>query len=346
VIGGLRFYERLEIRDALAYMRVTLQPKDDLAFERIINTPKRGVGNAALSTIFKTARHYNLSLYEALLKLLATDELQSKVKNALRDLTDKFAHWQSLLSSLKPPELAELILEQSGYLDMWRQDKTLEAQGRSENLKELITAIAEFGSLQEFAEHVALVMETQNNTHDDMLTIMTLHGAKGLEFETVFLPGFEEGLFPSQRTLDENGQNGLEEERRLAYVGLTRAKKRIFISYVANRLIYGSWTQTAPSRFIAELPPELLERSSEYGLSSPMQSPSRGPHHFYGGQKSFVIETDSTRLESESGFAPKDRVFHQKFGYGIVIAVDHDKLDIAFEKAGRKKIMESFVAKA
>jgi DNA helicase II / ATP-dependent DNA helicase PcrA len=268
VIGGPRFYERQEIRDALAYLRVVAQPADDLAFERIVNVPKRGLGEAAVRQIHDAARANAVPMLKAATDLVETEEMKPKVRSALHNLTDLFARWTSLLETKPHTELAEQILEESGYTDMWKNDRSADAPGRLENLKELIRSMEEYESLRAFLEHVSLVMDAEQNENMDAVNIMTLHGAKGLEFDTVFLPGWEEGLFPHQRALDEGGRSGLEEERRLAYVGLTRAKQRAHIWFVSNRRVHGLWQATIPSRFLDELPGdhvEIMEASGTYG---------------------------------------------------------------------------------
>ncbi|MGB3389706.1 MAG: UvrD-helicase domain-containing protein [Pseudaminobacter sp.] len=268
VIGGPRFYERQEIRDAMAYLRVVAQPADDLAFERIVNVPKRGLGEAAIRQIHDTARALRVPMLEAAAKLAESDELKPRPRAALREVAANFARWQAALETTPHTELAEIILEESGYTEMWKNDRSAEAPGRLENLKELIRSMEEYESLRSFLEHVALVMDAEQNEDMDAVTIMTLHSAKGLEFETVFLPGWEEGLFPHQRSLDEGGRSGLEEERRLAYVGLTRAKKNLHIWFVSNRRIHGLWQSTIPSRFLDELPEahvEIADAGNSYG---------------------------------------------------------------------------------
>ncbi len=268
VIGGPRFYERLEIRDAMAFLRVVAQGADDLAFERIVNVPKRGLGEAAIRQIHDTARALRIPMLEAATRLAESDELKPKPRAALREVTANFTRWQAALDSTPHNELAETILEESGYTDMWKNDRSAEAPGRLENLKELIRSMEEYESLRSFLEHVALVMDAEQNAELDAVNIMTLHSAKGLEFETVFLPGWEEGLFPHQRALDEGGRSGLEEERRLAYVGLTRAKKNLHIWFVSNRRIHGLWQSTIPSRFLDELPEahvEVADAGNSYG---------------------------------------------------------------------------------
>jgi DNA helicase-2/ATP-dependent DNA helicase PcrA len=268
VIGGPRFYERQEIRDALAYLRVVAQGADDLAFERIVNVPKRGLGESAISQVHATARALRVPMLEAAARLAESDELKPKPRAALREVAANFARWQGLIETKPHTELAEIILEESGYTEMWKNDRSADAPGRLENLKELIRSMEEYESLRSFLEHVALVMDAEQNAEQDAVNIMTLHSAKGLEFETVFLPGWEEGLFPHQRSLDEGGRAGLEEERRLAYVGLTRAKKNLHLWFVSNRRIHGLWQSTIPSRFLDELPDahvEVDDSGSSYG---------------------------------------------------------------------------------
>ncbi|MEO3385533.1 UvrD-helicase domain-containing protein [Mesorhizobium sp. CAU 1741] len=268
VVGGPRFYERLEIRDAMAYFRVVAQPADDLAFERIVNTPKRGLGEAAVRQVHDASRALRIPMLEAAAKLAESDEMKPKPRAALRQVAANFARWQELLDNTPHTELAEIILEESGYTDMWKNDRSAEAPGRLDNLKELIRSMEEYESLRGFLEHVALVMDTEQNENLDAVNIMTLHSAKGLEFDTVFLPGWEEGLFPHQRALDEGGRSGLEEERRLAYVGLTRAKRNLHLWFASNRRIHGLWQSTIPSRFLEELPEahiEVAEAGNSYG---------------------------------------------------------------------------------
>jgi DNA helicase-2/ATP-dependent DNA helicase PcrA len=354
VIGGLRFYERAEIRDAIAYLRLVAQPDDDLAFERIINTPRRGLGDSTIQALHRAARGAGVSLTAAARTLIATDELKPAARRSLGQFIQALDRWRDASSVMGPGELAETVLDDSGYTAMWQQDKSPEAPGRLENLKELVSALDEFENLLGFIEHVSLVMERHEETGTDQMVLMTLHGAKGLEFQTVFLPGWEEGLFPHQRALDESGMNGLEEERRLAYVGLTRARERAFISYVANRRIHNQWQSSLPSRFIGELPAEHIELGAEPGLYG-SSSPSFWPPQRNGGATAgfqpqvrvidAVAKTVAPRARA-SRFAIGERVFHQKFGYGVVSDMEGDRLDVEFDKAGLKKIIDSFVEKA
>ncbi len=346
VIGGLRFYERMEIRDALAYLRVIAQSHDDLALERILNTPKRGLGDSTLQTLIVHARTRGISLYEAIWDLTQTDALRPKVKATLMKLLDDFARWRSLVDTMAHPALAAQVLEESGYMQMWKEDKTPEAPGRIENLKELVSGMAQFESLATFLEHIALVLENQDMNTGEFITVMTLHGAKGLEFRAVFLPGWEEGLFPSQRTMDEHGIKGLEEERRLAYVGITRAKERAFISYAGNRRMYGNWISAIPSRFVEELPEDVIQSDAETGLyqagrSAHWDSSGMTPHPVRRG------DVSERKVMNQAGvvFSSGDVVFHATFGQGKIIHIDGHKLDIAFEKAGMKRVMDSFVEK-
>ena len=355
VVGGPRFYERAEIRDALAYLRVTLSPADDLAFERIVNVPRRGVGEKAMQAVHRLARAEATPLAEAAARLAETDEIRGPARTGLRRLASDLARWRGLLADKSPAEVIETILDESGYTAMWQADTAADAPGRLENLKELVRAIEEFDALPGFLEHVSLVMDNASGDSAEMASLMTLHSAKGLEFEIVFLPGWEEGLFPHARALDEKGEAGLEEERRLAHVGLTRAKRRALISFAANRRVHALWQSAIPSRFVSELPPEHVESRAEPGL--------------WGGVRGFTaaefdqtaewrapapvvrraIRAPETRTElvtprasPGTPFAVGERVFHEKFGYGLVLRVERDKLDIEFG-TGRKKDRKSVV---
>ena len=377
VIGGPRFYERKEIRDALAYLRLVAQPADDLAFERIINVPKRGIGDATVKMLMETARHQNLPLLSATRLLLETEELKPKQRATLGSLVGQFEDWAFRSAELKPFELVEQILEESGYTDMLSADKSVESQGRKENLKELSRAMEDFDTLGGFLEHISLVMDRDSADAADAVTIMTLHGAKGLEFNTVFLPGWEEGTFPSQRSMDESGRAGLEEERRLAYVGITRGRKRVRISAAQNRRIHGLWQSAIPSRFLDELPPDAVEvtdtgssyggygygggggATSRFNIADPFESVyetpgwqrARAQQSSRKGGGPLTIDGDlvarSVDLGNDrSAFAMGERVFHLKFGYGSITQIEGNKLSIEFEKAGPKKVLESFVKKA
>ena len=347
VIGGPRFYERMEIRDALAYLRVIAQPADDLALERIINKPKRGLGDATVNKLYAYGRMHGINLYQSIMDMTQTDELRPKVKTTLMKLLDDFDRWRTLIDNTHHAEITALVLEESGYMQMWKQDKTPEAPGRLENLKELVSGMQDYESLLEFLEHVALVLENQSNSDGEFVTIMTLHGAKGLEFDAVFLPGWEDGLFPSQRTMDENGIKGLEEERRLAYVGLTRARKRAFVSFATNRRMYGQWVNNIPSRFVDELPPEHIEMTSEIMQAGGVGRSSHWDSSGFTPKTKPKSQTFDRKVRSEDGtiYARGDRVFHDKFGYGKIINIDGHKLDIVFETGGKKRVMDSFVEK-
>ena len=419
VIGGPRFYERAEIRDALAYLRVIAQPADDLAFERIVNVPKRGLGDATVQMLHDYARKKRIPLTEAAAIMSATDEMKPKPRLALRDLMAGFERWRAKKDTMPHTELAEIVLDESGYTAMWQADKSADAAGRLENLKELVRSMEEFENLAGFLEHISLVMDRDSGEGEQAVNIMTLHSAKGLEFDTVFLPGWEEGLFPHQRSLDESGRAGLEEERRLAHVGLTRARKSARIYFATNRRIHGLWTSTVPSRFLDELPEADVEVKepaggaggfgmSGYGASRFDEMNSFGSNYTTPGwqraqarkgrggfsedgkpryvpdgvfnqdddseaysdnlspggrgraegagegapPKSPARRSKPLTIEGEliakstgaaSLFAVGERVFHQKFGNGNVTAVDGNKLTIKFDKAGEKRVVDSFV---
>jgi DNA helicase II / ATP-dependent DNA helicase PcrA len=356
VIGGPRFYERQEIRDALAYLRLIHQPADDLAFERIVNVPRRGIGTQTLAALHTLARAERRPLTEAAERLLGTDELKPATRRSLGDFLIALARWRKLAEEKPHPELAAIMLDESGYTQMWQQDRSPDAPGRLENLKELVTAMAEFDGLAGFLDHVSLVMENVEGGAQDMVSLMTLHSAKGLEFDIVFLPGWEEGLFPNQRSMEEHGLKGLEEERRLAYVGLTRARRRVFVSYAAVRRIHGQWQPTLPSRFLSELPAEHAEAQAEPGLYpradalgedwSILARPKLEAVRMALAARTTLAPPALPRRAPPGGFAAGDRIFHQKFGYGTVQRADGNKLAIAFDKAGDKMVIDSFVEKA
>ncbi|MGY3425671.1 superfamily I DNA/RNA helicase [Bradyrhizobium sp. F1.13.4] len=405
VIGGPRFYERAEIRDALAYLRVINSPADDLAFERIVNTPKRGLGDATVQMLHDHARKRRIPLFEAARAVVETDELKPKARGSLRDVVAQFDRWRAQREVTSHTDLAQIVLDESGYTEMWQKDRSADAAGRLENLKELVRSMEEFENLQGFLEHISLVMDRDSGADEDAVSLMTLHSAKGLEFDNVFLPGWEEGLFPSQRTLDEQGRAGLEEERRLGHVGLTRARRRAKIYFATNRRIHGTWSTTIPSRFLDELPAANVEITESKGGSAWGGTGGYGASRFddmeafgstystpgwqraqanrnrggggggNGGRGSFEEQASSFSSQSSSPdfgsfssrrrgpltiegelvakstgttseFSLSDRVFHQKFGYGRVTKIDGNKLTIAFDKAGEKKVVDSFVQRA
>ncbi|HEX6443166.1 MAG TPA: UvrD-helicase domain-containing protein [Stellaceae bacterium] len=362
VVGGPRFYERQEIRDALAYLRLIRQPSDDLAFERIVNVPRRGIGTATLQQLHGAARADSLPLVETARRLIAGDRLPKAARNALAGFLNSLDRWRAMADRISHVELVQSVLDESGYTGMWQADASPDAPGRLENLKELVVAMAEFENLAGFLEHVSLVMDNAADSNGDMVNLMTLHSAKGLEFDSVFLPGWEEGLFPSLRSVEEHGLKGLEEERRLAYVGLTRARRRAFASFAANRRIHGQWQSTARSRFIDELPAEQIEFFAEPGLGpGPGWAPAGGTANWgtawsemqAGRASRSPLLIESARLPQRGqeipkvgGFSIGDRVFHQKFGYGTVRAVEDNRLEINFEHAGEKKVMDAFVERA
>ena len=395
VIGGPRFYERLEIRDAMAYFRIVTSPDDDLAFERIVNTPKRGLGKVAVQKIQGAARANGTNLVEGARILLDEKGIGGKGANELRILIEGIDRWASKLHGPRieanddsvldnggpvrmefgPPEishveLAEIILDESGYTGHWQNDKTPEAPGRLENVKELVKALDQFENLQGFLEHVSLIMDNEKENEGEKVSIMTLHAAKGLEFPSVFLPGWEDGLFPSQRSMDESGQKGLEEERRLAYVGITRAEELCTVSFAANRFVFGQWQNALPSRFIDELPEqhvEVLTPPGLYGGSFGAAMP-KSTLHEAAAEANVYNSPGWRRLQSRSGvrgmsqpaeaknmtidmtatssFTMGERVFHQKFGYGAIIGIEGDKLEVAFEKTGDKKVVARFLSAA
>jgi DNA helicase II / ATP-dependent DNA helicase PcrA len=374
IIGGFRFYERAEIRDALAYLRVIAQSADDLAFERIYNTPKRGLGNKALETLHVHARRRGIPLAAAAIEIADSDEMPPRARGTLLALLRDFARWRDMAEELSPAELVRTVLDESGYTEKLQAERSAESAGRLENLAELARAMEEYETLGDFLEHVSLIMDNDAADDEEKVTIMTMHAAKGLEFDHVFLPGWEEGVFPSQRALDEGGLASLEEERRLAYVAITRARRRCTILHAANRRIYGQWTSSIPSRFIAELPEDHVDVETtltggaslwraqwsehsdpfaDVARARPARATTRGP----GWQRAAAKEYDpaprriaeSTR--SAASFAAKPRtdigigarVFHEKFGYGTVREQEGNKLEIEFEQAGRKRVIDSFV---
>jgi DNA helicase-2/ATP-dependent DNA helicase PcrA len=384
VVGGPRFYERKEIRDAMAYLRVVAQPDDDLAFERIINVPTRGIGDKSVRTLYGLARAQGSSMMAAARTIAGTDELRGKAKTSLVNLIADFDRWRAAVEEMKHDRLAEMVLEESGYTDMLMKDRSPDARGRLDNLAEMSRAMGEFDSLASFLEHVSLVMDTENAAGEDKVSIMTLHAAKGLEFDHVYLPGWEEGLFPSQRSVDEGGIASLEEERRLAYVGITRGRKTVTISHASNRQIYGKWQSSIPSRFVEELPKQQIDEVRQQGMYASGNNWMRGTYGQDDGSGEFqdsAYDWDALgrkrgpgyrRAQSASGrpgfgragvidgevekltvvsakpstYAVGERVFHDKFGYGVVEDVEGNKLNVTFDKAGQKRVVDSFVQPA
>ncbi len=374
IVGGFRFYERAEIRDALAYLRLVQSSADDLAFERIVNVPKRGLGDKALARIHQFARHERAPLLHAASRITETDELTPQARRQLANFIAQMRSWQGKANQLSHPELTQLILDESGYTAMLQADRSVEAAGRLENLSELVRAMEEYESLEAFLEHVSLVMDRDNDDTTETVTIMTIHAAKGLEFDHVFLAGWEDGVFPSQRSMDEGGTQSLEEERRLAYVAITRARQRASIYHAANRRIYGQWMSSIPSRFIAEIPPEHVDSENSFGGGQslwranwsaqgdpfahvaerqPARTMTRGP----AWQRALASSSTVTRAPAPSERGPAAsvgakarsdlaigmRVFHEKFGYGQVADIDGNKLEVEFEQAGSKRVLDSFV---
>jgi ATP-dependent DNA helicase UvrD/PcrA len=363
VIGGPRFYERQEIRDALAYLRLINQPADDLAFERILNVPRRGIGSATVQELHSLARAERLPLGEAARALTTGDRLRPAARNALASFVSALDRWRAQAETASHTDLVQIVLDESGYTAMWQADRSPDAAGRLENLKELVVAMAEFENLGGFLEHVSLVMDNAAEAGGDMINLMTLHSAKGLEFDTVFLPGWEDGLFPNQRAMEENGLAALEEERRLAYVGLTRARHRAYVSFAANRRIHGQWQNAIRSRFVDELPPEHIEVAAELGLqpgaawdsgwASTIDVPATAaPWQPAASLRRPLLVSSGPgprrgeEVRKVGGFSVGDRVFHQKFGYGSITEVEDNKLAIRFDIAGDKKVMDAYVERA
>jgi len=377
VIGGPRFFERAEIRDAHAYLRLIQSEDDDLAFERIVNTPKRGIGDTTVSRLLQVARANGVSASLASRGLVTTDDLAARTRTNLSNFLRDMDRWRALKETLPHQRLLETILEESGYTDALRLDKGPTSQTRLENLKELVQSMGAFETLEAYLEHIALVMDLDRDAGDDAVQIMTLHGAKGLEFPLVFLPGWEEGVFPSQRSMDEKGEKGLEEERRLAYVGITRAREDARVSFAANRQVYGRWTSQLPSRFVDELPianveagsetgyygggPGMTEQRSRWeetpsfkstggGYDSPGWKRAQNRGVSGGGSRQAVIEGEGRLVAvsepSAGSYKRGERVFHQKFGYGLVSAVEGNKLTVNFEHSGEKRVIDTFVTRA
>ena len=374
IVGGFRFYERAEIRDALAYLRLVNQPSDDLALERIVNVPKRGLGDKAVAKVQQLARRLNVPLSTAAAQILDSDELTPQARRSLGNLVGDIHRWRDLSMQISHPDLARQILDESGYTAMLQADRSAAAAGRLENLTELARAMEDYENLGAFLEHVSLVMDNDAQRDTEKVTIMTIHAAKGLEYDKVFLVGWEEGVFPSQRALDEGGMASLEEERRLAYVAITRAKQSATILHAANRRIYGQWTSSIPSRFVGELPPETIDTETtmsggaslwqanwsaqsdpfaHLAAANATRAAQRGPGwqraaSNFSTQPQRIVEARGSAVslgnQGRTDLSLGQRVFHTKFGYGLIAEIEGNKLEIDFESAGRKRVLDSFVS--
>lgn len=356
VIGGPRFYERQEIRDVIAYLQLVANPNHDLKFERIINTPRRGLGETTLRKINDAARRDDVSLYDISKKIMDTDELGSNPRTQLKSFISMIDGWREKINKIDHITLTELILEDSGYIAMWENEKTPNSESRIENIKELVGQLSEFQSLAEFLDHVSLVMDVENDNNTSKVSLMTLHSAKGLEFDYVFIPGMEEGVFPNQRSLDEKGNAGLEEERRLAHVGITRARKYLFLSHAQSRRVYGNYVQSIPSRFLSEIGPEFIEEELIYdGYTqqySTFPDKNNNQKNYTDGRSALErlqaighfdnVEYDDLTFNQDINISPNQRVFHTKFGYGTVIDCDNDRIEVEF-KTGKKIVLASYL---
>jgi DNA helicase-2/ATP-dependent DNA helicase PcrA len=362
-VVGTKFFDRLEIKDAIAYVRIICNSSDNLAFERVINTPRRGIGPTTIKKLLDISRLEDIQLFHVGEDISTYENFNLATKDKINKFIKQINEWKALKTLKEPSELIDMVLEETGYYEMWRNENSEEANTRIENLKELLISVSKFDTLEGFLQHVSLMTDNETNNITGEVTLMTLHASKGLEFETIFLPGWEEGLFPSSRSLEDNGDVGLEEERRLAYVGITRAKNEVYISYASSRRIHGLWMSSFPSRFLKELPEELSckivtsdynlnDENIDYNYGNQINNPGYGPawkrfsNYKYDKQKSF-IPSNSSKINTISNdeFRRGDRVFHIKFGMGKVSNANGDKLEINFDKAGKKKIKSNFVEK-
>ncbi len=359
VIGGPRFYERKEIRDVNAYLRLAVRPEDSLALERVINTPKRGIGETSVKKIRDHSKINNLPMIESIKDLLLENIFKGKAQNSLEKLVNLINHWNQLIIEEDKVDIAEIIVEDSGYLEMLKNEKSVTSEGRIENIYELFRSLEPFENIRSYLEHISLVMEIDSNNAGKKVSLMTLHAAKGLEFDYIFLPGWEEGVFPNQRAIDEGGIESLEEERRLAYVGITRAKKKSSIFYAANRRIHNQWISSMPSRFVSELPEDNTEtdlsnysgekelfREQEFTDFDQSDYETPGWERAKYNSEVKVIdhqETANKNLYNDSPFKLGSKVIHKKFGKGKILSIDGKKLTINFGESGTRKVMENFV---
>ena len=368
VIGGPKFYERAEIRDILAYLRVLLQSDDDLAFERIINKPARGIGAKTIEKLRHITHEKHVSMYGAVEYLLnEATGISGKAKNNLSELMSNFKTWRELLNHADAADLTNQIINDSGYMDMLKNDTSAEAEGRVENLRELINVMSDtdnYPTLQEFMEHVSLVMDNDSSIDTNKVMLITLHSAKGLEFNVVFLPGWEESLFPHQRSLDEGGENSLEEERRLAYVAITRAKQKLYISMATSRRIYGEWKNNTPSRFLNEIPSSCLQITNQisncYNGKGSYYHTSAQYGNYNNYKPKFSTKPSYRKYDDNQdhdySYEPVDnyysspkksykgtKVYHESFGYGRIISISGSTCLVDFDNYGEKKVMSSYL---
>ncbi|MAK12391.1 MAG: DNA helicase II, partial [Candidatus Pelagibacter sp.] len=364
IIGGLKFYERSEIKDALAYLRLINQSNDDLSFERIINTPKRAIGDSSVKKIYEFSRNKGLSLLDASQEILKENILKPKTVQNLKTFIINIISWKQKSESVDHVSLLETVLDESGYSSMLKNEKTPEADSKLENLKELKSSMKSYSSLNEFLENISLQTAIDEKWDGEKINIMTIHSAKGLEFDAVFLPGWEEGLFPHQKSIDEKGVEGIEEERRLAYVAITRAKKELYLSFANQRKFYGrqndnyDFYSSLQSRFIDEIDDKFTEISidenkeddfifdQDFNIESKKNSP--GWKRLKNNINNNIEENIKTinLTENKTNFSVGETVKHEGFGSGKIIHIDGNKLLINFKNQGEKKVMDKFVIKA